>query len=138
MHTHMSDGTEPIADDEILYRRIPVDPEYYNREIDANPTPLAFRPTKGDTTGLSVYRAKYKSIEEAAENTRGKRYYVAVMRAADLRDHGIKILAKPIPNDPGHAEIPSLTYENRRTPAAREQQLLLAEKLCYRIEGPYP
>lgn len=134
----MSDGTEPIADDEILYRRVPVQPEYYNPALDSKPRPEAFRPRKDDTTGLSVYRAKYKSIEDVAENPRGKRYYVAVMRATDLREHGIKVLPRPVPDDPGHAEIPSITHENRRTPAAREQQLLLAEKLCYRIEGPYP
>ncbi len=55
----MSDGTEPIDDMEILYRRIPVSQGYYDPKVDSKPSPLAFKPTKSDTTGLSLYRAKY-------------------------------------------------------------------------------
>ena len=41
--------------------------------------------TRNDVTGLSVSRAKYKSIQDAAKGLRGKAYYVAVLRAGDLR-----------------------------------------------------
>lgn len=132
----MSDGTEAIADDEILYRRIPF--PYFNPEEDAHPTPMAFRPRASDATGLSLYRAKYRTMVQVAENVRGKRYWVAALRAGELREHGIDVAPRPTPTDPWHAEIPGLTYESRRTPRAKEQQLLLAERLCVRIEGPFP
>ena len=135
----MLDGTEPIADEEELYRRIPVSPNWYDPAVDSHPSPRAFRPIDEDKSGLSLYRAKYKSIRQVAENLRGKRYYVAVLRAGALREYGIKVVPKPIPpHDLGHAEIPSLTYTNRKEQRAVEQQLLLAEKLCLRVEGPFP
>jgi len=56
----MSDGSEPVADHEILYRRIPATSGFYDPRVDPNPSPLAFRPTQLDTTGLSLSRAKYK------------------------------------------------------------------------------
>ena len=52
----MSDGSEPIADHEILYRRIPAASGFYDPLVDPNPSPLAFRPTKQDTTGVSRAR----------------------------------------------------------------------------------
>jgi hypothetical protein len=52
----MDDGTEPIADDELLYRRIPVSTGYYSpitNEINSQ----AFAPHKTeDVTGISLYR----------------------------------------------------------------------------------
>ncbi len=35
-----------------------------------------------DVTGLSISRAKYKSIQDAAKGFRGKAYYVAVLLLA--------------------------------------------------------
>ena len=59
----MPDGSEPIADHEIPYRRIPAASGFYDPLVDPNPSPMAFRPTTQDTTGLSLSRAKYKSVE---------------------------------------------------------------------------
>jgi hypothetical protein len=134
----MSDGTELILDDEILYRRVPAQADYYNPAVDSRPTPLAFRPRENDTKGLSVSRAKYRTMEQVARNPRGKRYYVAVLQAGKLRAGGIAVEPDPLPNDPGHALLPSLTYQNRKTPRAKEQQVLIAEALCLRVEGPFP
>jgi hypothetical protein len=67
----MSDGSEPVADHEILYRRIPATSGFYNPHIDPNPSPLAFRPTQLDTTGLSLSRAKYKTLEQAGQGNAG-------------------------------------------------------------------
>ena len=53
----MSDGWEPVADHEILYRRIPANSGFYDPRVDPKPSPLAFRPTQLDTTGLSLARA---------------------------------------------------------------------------------
>ena len=133
----MSDGTEPIADDELLYRRIPVSQGYYDPANDPRPSPLAFKPTRNDTTGLSAHRAKYATIEQAARGRPGKSYYVAVLRAGDMRAVGIDVLPRSLEDDPGHAEIPGLTFENRKSMPYYEWQTLLAEQICLRVEGPF-
>jgi len=132
----MGDGAEPIEDDECLYRRVRLD--YYDPKQADEPSPLAFHPRDYDQTGISVFRAKYTTPELVAQNDRGKRYYVAVLRAGDLRAHGIHVVPRPEGHPSGHAEIPELTYENRRTDAAEEAKQLLARKLCLRIIGPLP
>lgn len=132
------DGTEPISDDEILYRRIPESENLYDPAIGAPPSFRAFRPRPYDTTGLSLYRAKYTTPEQVAENDRGKRFYIAELRAGDLRRHGITVTPAPLPELPGHAEIPTLTNQNRTTDRAEALQVLLAENLCIRVLGPFP
>lgn len=126
-----------IADSEELYRRINVTQNWFDPALKAPPSPKAFRPNqKRDTTGLSVFRAKYVSPEQLCQNTRDKQYYVAVMRAGDLREHGLKVAAVPAEDMPGHAEIPDLKSDNRK--ATEELQLLLAHKLCGAVLGPFP
>ena len=133
----MGDGTEPIDDDELLYRRVPL--VHFNQSNDPKPTPEAFRPHPNDTTGLSVSRARYKSVEQVAQNSRNKRYYVAVLRAGDLRANGIAVEPRPKPpDDSGHAELPGLTYDHRKDDCVEEWKVLLAERLCLRVEGPFP
>lgn len=134
----MSEGNEPITDDEILYRRIPTKPEYFNLDKDLQPSPLAFNPHENDVTGLSVYRAKYRTPQQVARNKAGKRFYVGFLRASDIRRHGMDVVPRPIPpDDIGHAEIPDLTHENRRSLRSRELKVDLATKICFRVEGPY-
>jgi len=127
-------GTEPIADDELLYRRVPVSMGWYT---EGKLSPEAFDPRKDETTGISVYRAKYKSIEEVAKGKSKKGYYVAVLRAGDLRQNGMEIVPQSTPDDPGHAEFPDLTCHNRLMPEAQERKLRLAG-LCLSVEGPFP
>ena len=135
----MSDGTEPITDDEILYRRIPTRPDYYNPDTSDRPSPLAFRPRDDDTTGLSVFRAKYVTPTGLAENDRGKRYFIGFLRASVMRSFGMDVVPDPIPpTNLGHAEIPDLTSETKRTKRGKELMVALAERVCYRIEGPFP
>jgi len=129
---------EPISDDELLYRRIPAALHLYDPNAAPQLLPDAFRPNANDTTGLSVYRAKYKSVEEAARGRPDKQYYLAVLRAGDLRASGIEVVARPLESDPGHAEIPALTYQDRKTDRVLEWKVLLALKLCLRVEGPFP
>ena len=136
----MSNGLDPIADDEFLYRRVPasaqpqrIDP--VKREVNDQ----AFAPHKTqDVSGLSVSRAKYKAIEEAGQGRPGKSYYVAVLRAGDLRQHGIVVEPRPRPeeNDPGHAELPQLNAENYKDSDTLERQRILVS-LCLRVEGPF-
>ena len=44
------DGTEPVADDELLYRRIPVSTKWYT---ESGLSPEAFDPRRDETTGIS-------------------------------------------------------------------------------------
>jgi hypothetical protein len=114
-------GSEPVAPDELLYRRVPL--IWYSP--DTGLSPQAFDPHKiNDTTGLSVSRAKYKTIDQAALGQPGKSYYVAVLRAVDLFQHGIQVVPRPnLPDDPGHAELPDLTAHNRKTAHLRPNSL---------------
>ena len=133
------DGTEPILDDEILYRRVPVSMEWYDREKNPPLNYFAFCPTKNDKTRLSVYRGKYKTAQQVAASLRpGARYYVAELRAGDLLSKKISVVPAPLPDDPGHAEIPDLTYQNKDTSRAIEIQKTLAEELCLCVHGPFP
>jgi len=131
----VDDGTEPIADEEVLYRRVPASTGWYSPETGLRPE--AFAPHKtNDTTGLSISRAKYKSAKEAARGQPGKSYFVVAMRAADLRGQGILIEPKPLPDDPGHAELPELNSDNRKLGSTLERQRILVT-LAVQIEGPF-
>ncbi len=124
-----------ISDDELLYRRIPVSKGWYGAH---GVSPEAFDPWKDETTGISVYRARHKSIEDAAKGLSKQGYYVAVLRAGDLRQHGMRVAVKPeTPGELAYAEIPDLTCHNRSTPEAEERKVRLAQ-LCLRVEGPFP
>jgi hypothetical protein len=133
----VGDESEPVTDDEELYRRVPASTGWYAPETGLKPE--AFGPHKiRDVTGLSVSRAKYKTAEEAARTDRpGKSFYIAVLRAGDLRKQGIAVEPRPIPDDPGHAELPDLNSSNYKTAATLERQRILAS-LCLRVEGPFP
>jgi hypothetical protein len=129
----VDDGTEPIADDELLYRRVPL--VWYSTTSGLDDQ--AFHPHKTlDVTGISVSRAKYKTIEEAAQGRPDKSYFVAVLLAGQLRENGITVEPRPEPNDPGHSELPDLNAANRREDRSLNQQRLLRE-LTLRVEGPF-
>jgi len=131
----VDNGTEPIADDELLYRRVPASTGWYDPATGLL-NPEAFAPHKThDVTGLSVSRAKFKSIEEAAKGRPGKLYYVAVLRAGDLRRIGIEVVPRAQPDDPAHAELPDLNSGNRKADETLERQRLMAEELRPRVEG---
>ena len=136
----MDDKTESIADEELLYRRVPASTGWYDSENDTL-KPEAFAPHKtNDITGLSVFRNKYTSIDEAARGRPGKSYYVAVLLAGDLRRNGMTVVSRPdVPEgyDPGHAEIPDLNAGNRKDDKTLEKQRLLVA-LRLRVEGPFP
>lgn len=125
---------EPISDDEILYRRVPVSMGWVD---DRGVWPDAFEPRADDRTGLSVYRARFVGLEDAAKGLSKRGYYVLEMRAGDLRSAGIDIV--PMPNDdlPGHAEIPSLAYHYHEAVLSLQQRELLADRLVRAIHGPF-
>jgi hypothetical protein len=131
-------GLEPVEDDELLYRRVPAaaSPQRYDpvkREL----SDQAFAPHKlVDITGLSVSRAKYKRIEEASGGRPGKSYYVAVLRAGDVRRLGIDVVPRPEPDDPGHAELPQLNADNYNNSVTLERAGQLSS-ICLSVEGPF-
>jgi hypothetical protein len=132
------DGTEPIADDEILYRRIPVSQKWFDPQIDPLPSPKAFRPRDDDTTGLSLFRGEpYNTAQQAGKGRSPFGYYVAVLRVRDLRLRQIEVVPRPDADIPGHVEIPALTAGNRETDEALNLMVLLAHELCLRVEGPF-
>ena len=135
-------GTEPIEDAELIYRRIPVSTGWY---ANGHLSPEAFDPhPQRDITGISVSRSKYKTLEGAAKGPGRRGYFVAVFRAQDLRQNGIDVVPRPIHSenpgspeyDPGHAEIPALTAENRNSAAALEMKLALTT-LAIEVKGPF-
>jgi len=129
----VDDGIDPIADDELLYRRIPVSMEWYSER---GLSDQAFAPRKDDVTGISVSRAKYTSVEHAAKGKSKYGYLVAVLCARDLKDNGIEALPRPLPNDPSHSELPDLNYGNRKDKRTQEWQRILVG-LCLKVEGPF-
>ncbi len=132
----MSVDDDLIADDELLYRRVSKRSKWYNPDTDAL-HPQAFAPHKtSDETGISVYRAKYKSAEEASRRTPGEWYYVVVLCAGDVRREGLAIVPRPQPDDPGHAELPELNAGNYKSDVMGVRQRILA-KLRIRVEGPF-
>jgi hypothetical protein len=132
------DGTEPIGDDELLYRRIPAAQGWFDPLVSPKPVPEAFRPRRDDLTGLSLLRGEpYNTAEQASRGLSKGGYYVAVLRAADLKKHGIEVVPRPIEEMPGHAEIVNLTAANRDSEEATILMVLLARDLCLRVEGPF-
>ena len=100
--------------------------------------PTAFRPRRDDTTGLSLVRGEpYNTAEQAASGPSKVGYYVAVLRAGDLRQNGIQVDSRPVEGISGHAEITNLTAANRDSEEARNATVLLARELCLRVEGPF-
>lgn len=138
----MDNGVDPIADDELLYRRVPESTGWYNPSTGIL-SPLAFAPHKErDRTGLSVSRARFRGSprDEALRGRPGRTYYVAVLRAGDLRSSGIAIVPSPhTPDgfDDAHAQLPDLNSGNRKSNETLQRQRLLAETLSLRVEGPF-
>ena len=127
---------EPITDDELLYRRISVKSKWYDPSTDSL-EPQAFAPHKtNDVTGLSVYRAKYKTAEEASRRTPGEWYYVVVLRAGDLREKGMSVEPRPLADDRGHADLPDLKADDYKSDITRERQRMLTN-LRLGVEGPF-
>lgn len=125
---------EPITDDELIYRRVPVSKGWIDEH---GIRPDAFEPRLDDGTGISVYRARFVSLEDAAMGLSKRGYYVLAMRAGDLRAAGIDVV--PVPHDdlPGHAEIPSLAYREQESDLSIQQRELLADRLVAAIYGPF-
>lgn len=130
--------SDPIADDEFLYRRIPVSKNWFDPVISDHPSPAAFDPREEDVTGLSACRESfYQSVSAAANGPSKKGYWVAILRAGDIRLNGIEVVPRPSDKVPGHVEFPGIRFDNKADPTVEGWKVLLARKLCLRVEGPF-
>src|SRR5437879_3703895 len=100
-----------VDNSEVIFRRIPKSMGWYDPKTNVV-RPEAFNPRDVDVIGISVYRAKHRSIEEVARGLSKHGYYVAVLEAGSLRAAGIEIRVDD-PDDPGHAILPDLRADNR-------------------------
>lgn len=134
-----ADGHEPIADDETLYRRIPEFPEsHYQPDSDRPLAWVAFRPNERDVDGLSVWRAKYVTLEQAASGRSGKSYYVVLLKAGELRELGCVVVPTPDVGT-GHASITNMSSnsyaENKND--VRNMAERIAAAFASHVEGPF-
>jgi hypothetical protein len=98
---------EPVGEDEFVYRRIHIC--YFNGSLPIAIQRGAFHPTDSDTTGISVYRARFVEAVDLIPADKRDLYYVARLSVRALRDLGLSAKAKPDPDGPpGHAVIPEL------------------------------
>jgi hypothetical protein len=125
----MCDGFEPIDDDEVVYRRAL--PYWYQDGVLADAT---FRPTERDTDGLSLWRARHVSVEEAARG-RGPEYYVAAVSVRDIRALGIEIVPDAPSGVRGHCIVPALNFDDRKSTRSLECQRALARRA--EVSGPF-
>jgi hypothetical protein len=133
----IADGNEPVSDDELLYRRIPVSQGWYQPESDTL-SPQAFHPREDDVTGLSLSRVRFfVTPADAARGASKRGYWLAVLRAADLRARGMHVVPSPRDGDPGHAEIEDLRYDNRKSDEAEGWKVAMANKLWIEVLGPF-
>lgn len=126
-----------IADDETVYRRIPVAAGWFDGH---GVSPSAFSPNENDTEGLSVYRASFLTAEQVALTGRSSQgYYVAALRVGDIRAAGLSVEDDdPAGVDPGHAKIAELNARVRRSESVQRWKVHLAKQLVLRVEGPFP
>jgi hypothetical protein len=105
----MSSGSIRVEADEFVLRRI-----HQSHCDPALPVAIflaAFRPTKADTAGLSVFREKEISAEQvAASGRKPDEYYVARLHVEDLQALGLSVERDELPLGPrGHAVIPEIS-----------------------------
>src|SRR6266851_9584789 len=101
------DEHEPVDETEFVYRRI--HPNFYNPTLRVAVLPEAFRPSRSDTAGLSVLRARFAQPQDTLANrdpAKVSGYYVARLSVKDLRNLGLTVKPEPAVGGPaGHAVI---------------------------------
>jgi hypothetical protein len=127
----MEDELQPVDDSEFVYRRIPQ--HFCDPDLPFPIPALAFRPNQNDTTGISVFRARFVTpggTLAGVDANRHNRYFVTRLAVSDLKRLGLTVVPEPDPNGPvGHCVIPELswnTYQANKKPL-REIQLELGK-----------
>lgn len=136
------DAEEPVADDEVLYRRVSDKSGWYDPSLDRPVAWQAFRPNKQDIDGISVWRAKfYKSPEQVAKIAAqaNRQYFLLVVRVGTLRLAGVTVLPTPSRAGSGHATLANLCAEKyqRNRDDVRELAERIARDLVDDVEGPF-
>lgn len=143
----MAEHVDPTTDDELLYRRILASKsDVFDPSRDSRPSRLAFHAFGSDVTGISLSRAHSAEHPQfltpaqcAARGTNQAGYYLAVVRAGDVRAAGIRIAEVPEDGDPGHVELPDMNYANRKNDQVKTWEEILAQRLTLLpVLGPFP
>lgn len=121
----MNSTEGPVGDDEFVLRRI-------HRNHCTSDLPIAvhfaaFRPSREDAAGLSVFREKYVSAPQvAASGRKPGEYFVARLSVQSLRRFGLTVIADNDPAaPPGHALIPELRLSEYEHNKQRLKDVLL-------------
>lgn len=128
-------GSEPIADGEILYRRLSAT-QLPSREQPL--PPVTFEPHDDDDDGICLARAKYVTPERVAASGAGRWYYAVEITAAAIRALGLDVVPDPIEGEPWHCRVPDLKYEDPPSDASLSQQMALARTGRLAAGGPFP
>lgn len=142
------EGNESIANDEFIFRRVPARVDFYDPTSDRPVQWITFKPNPRDSSGISVWRGKHLSPEEAvrAHARPGKAYYLIRLTVRDLRHLGAEIAATPDEGGTGHASIANLSWSRYQGPE-RLSVLELAKRLATQacqsqalgpFQTPYP
>jgi hypothetical protein len=102
---------EDIGDDEVLLRHIPSGTLWQAPGPRITSANFQLRHDRNET-GVSVTRLQITSPERLLAMVGGSieaGSRVASVRASDVRHLGLKVVPKPLPEDPGHSEIQSDT-----------------------------
>jgi hypothetical protein len=100
---------DDIADDEMLLRHIPGGTRWQAPGPRITSANFQLRHDRNET-GVSVTRRRMTTPQRLLELVGGNREEgsgVAVARTAEVRAMGLRAVSKPLPEDPGHAEIQS-------------------------------
>jgi hypothetical protein len=119
------DENEPVEESEFIYRRIHV--TYYDAALSVSVQPEAFRPTRSDLTGISVFRARFATPVDALTNVdpaKVQNYFVARLLVGDLHRLNLTVRSDPIASGPaGHAVIPELRWQAYQSDKQRLKQI---------------
>jgi hypothetical protein len=105
------DERQPVKEEEFVYRRI--HRNYYQVGLLLPIQPEAFRPTRNDTSGISIFRATFVQPEEILadiDTTKRLDYHVTRLAVRDLSHLGLTVVPDPDLTGPaGHAIVPELS-----------------------------
>ena len=123
----MEDELQPVGDSEFIYRRIPQ--SFCDPNLPFPIPALAFRPNQNDTTGISVFRARFVSPSEtlaAVDANKRNTYFVAQLAVSNLKRLGLTVIPEPDPDGPvGHCVVPELSWNSYQTNKKRLREIQL-------------
>jgi len=134
----MPDGNEPIDRNELVYRRVCENTNFFKPGRAPPLSSRAFSPTTHDSDGISLIRAAYSNPEDAASGGyQGRSYYVIELRVSDVLSLGLTIRPDPLADEMGHAVIPEINIREMRTEKVATA-LNDLRNLEFRHYGPFP